>query len=303
VKAQLTVASQLPREATPDHLDILILQAAEARTAGVAPAIDTLMAEQSAMDAAAPRAEVQPRLFLWQQPLAMVAVALLVVGIGVSTVSIVRGPGQEQVAEAPAVEDQTAEAARPEDPEEAVGGTEPERVELAEVSKDEVAARESEAKPPAARQAQAARARSQKKKERRAAGRDAPAPAAPEQEPQRVAAAETDQAADTSAEQYDAAKLPAMKTGDSKDALSFGKANGQQGATSEAERQCISTILMFEKRLKDKVNYKPTPQQALDAGLCYQRLGKRNQAQHWLKRAAEYPSTSARAKEALDQLK
>lgn len=304
VKAQLAVANQLPLEATPDHIDILILQAAEARTAGVAPAIDTLLAEQSAMEAAAPRAEARPRLFLWRPPLAMAAVALLVVGIGISTVSILRGPGQEQLAEAPAAEDASEQAVQPVGLEETLGGAEPDGDELAAADPEKLAAREADtAKPAAARQARTSRAGVAKKKEARSASRKAPAPVAPEEEPQRVASAEADQAAEPPPEQHDAAKLPSLKTGDSKDALSFGKANGQQGATSEAERQCISTILMFEKRLKDKVNYKPTPQQALDAGLCYQRLGKRNQAQHWLKRAAEYPSTSARAKEALDQLK
>jgi len=302
VKAQLAVASQLPLEAPPDHLDLLILQAAEARTAGVAPAIDTLLAEQSAMEAAEPRVEERPRLFLWRQPLAMAAVALLVVGIGISTVSIVRGPGQEQVAEAPAAGDKMAEPAQPEDLEEPIAGTEPERVELAEASTDEVAAREVDAEPPAARQARATRARSPKKKETRTTGRGAPVPVAPEEKPQRVAAAESDQAADTPDEQYDAAELPALKSGDSNDSLSFGKANDQQGATTETERRCMSTILVFEKRLKDKPNFDPTPQQALDAGLCYQLLGKRNQAQHWLKRAAEHPSTKARATEALKKL-
>ena len=37
LKAMLVVTQQLPLEAPPDHLDVLILQAAEARTRGVAP--------------------------------------------------------------------------------------------------------------------------------------------------------------------------------------------------------------------------------------------------------------------------
>jgi hypothetical protein len=299
VKAQLAVASQLPLEAPPDHLDILILQAAEARTAGVAPAIDTLLAEQSAMEAAAPKAELRPRLFLWRQPLAMAAVALLVVGIGISSVWIVGGPGRKQVAEAPAIEGPTAADVHAEALEEAVGGTAAERVELAKASTDEVAARAADAEAPAARKA---RARSPKKKEARAAGRGTPAPVAPEEEPQRVAVAETDQAAGSAAEQYDAAELPSLKTDDSKDSLSFGQANEQQGATTEAQRKCMSTILVFEKRQKDNVNFKPTPQQTLDAGLCYQMLGKRAEAERWLKRATEHPSTKARATEALQKI-
>jgi hypothetical protein len=294
VKAQLALATQLPLEAPPDHLDVLILQAAEARTAGVAPAIDALLAEQGMTEASAPGEEARPRLFLWRQPLAMAAVALLVVGIGVSTVSIVRGPGQQQLAEAPAVDDHAAEAAQPKGLEEEVGGAGAERLELAQASLDDVVAREAAAEPPAPRKARASGARPRKKKGVRGAGRD--------DAPARVALAEADLAAAPAARQYDASELASLEAGESKSASSSREANGPKGATTEEERQCTSTILVFEKRQKDNPNFEPTPEQALDAGLCYQRLGRRNDAERWLKRAAEHRSTKARATEALKKL-
>ena len=281
IKAQLAVASQLPLEAPPEHLDVLILQAAEARSAGVAEA----------------RPETQPRAWFSRQPLAMAAVALLVVGIGVSTVSIVRGPDTEPLAEALVLEDlaQDAPAAALD---EAVAGTAPEYRELAQASTDELSAREAPTEPPAARRARAGGARSAKKTEARRVDRDdATAPAAPKERPQQVALAEADLAAAPAAGQYAESELPSLKSVEAKGQ------DGQEGATAERERQCKRSISSFEKRQKkDKADFSPTPRQSLDAGLCYQRLGKRSDAERWLKRAAEHPSTKARAVEALDEL-
>ena len=281
LKAQLVVASQLPLEAPPEHLDVLILQAAEARSAGVAAA----------------RAETRPRAWFSRQPLAMAAVALLVVGIGVSTVSIVRGPDTEPLAEALVLEDlaQDAPAAALD---EAVAGTAPEYRELAQASTDELSAREAPTEPPAARRARAGGARSAKKTEARRVDRDdATAPAAPKERPQQVALAEADLAAAPAAGQYAESELPSLKSVEAKGQ------DGQEGATAERERQCKRSISSFEKRQKkDKADFSPTPRQSLDAGLCYQRLGKRSDAERWLKRAAEHPSTKARAVEALDKL-
>ena len=282
IKAQLAVASQLPLEAPPEHLDVLILQAAEARSAGVAEA----------------RPETQPRAWFSRQPLAMAAVALLVVGIGVSTVSVVRGPDTEPLAEAPVFGDLAADAAPPEEVGEAVASAGPERLELAQASTDEVAAREAPTEPPAARRARAGGARSAKKTEARRVDRDdATAPAAPKERPQQVALAEADLAAAPAAGQYAESELPSLKSVEAKGQ------DGQEGATAERERQCKRSISSFEKRQKkDKADFSPTPRQSLDAGLCYQRLGKRSDAERWLKRAAEHPSTKARAVEALDEL-
>lgn len=274
IKAQLAVASQLPLEAPPEHLDVLILQAAEAR------------------------AETQPRGWFSRQPLAMAAVALLVVGIGVSTVSIVRGPDTEPLAEAPVFGDLAADAAPPEEVGEAVASAGPERLELAQASTDELAAREAPTEPPAARRARAGGARSAKKTEARRVDRDdAPVPAAPKKRRQQVALAEADRAAAPATAQYAESELPSLKSVEAKGQ------DGQEGATAERERQCKRTISSFEKRQKkDKADFSPTPRQSLDAGLCYQLLGKRSDAERWLTRAAEHPSTKARAVEALDKL-
>jgi hypothetical protein len=282
IKTQLAVASQLPLEAPPEHLDVLILQAAEARSAGVAEA----------------RAETQPRAWFSRQPLAMAAVALLVVGIGVSTVSIVRGPDPEPLAEAPVLEDLAADEVPLEEVGEAVGSAVPERLELAPASTDELAAREAQTEPPAARRARAGGARSAKKTEPRRVDRDdAPAPAAPKETRQRVALAEADLAAAPAADHYAESELPSLKSGEAKGQ------EGQEGATAEREQQCKRTISSFEKgQKKDKADFRPTPVQSLDAGLCYQLLGKHADAERWLKRAAEHPSTKARAVEALHRL-
>lgn len=236
LKAMLTLTQQLPLEAPPDHLDISILQAAEARAGGLAPA--------------------SPQASAWRQPLAMAAVALLVVGIGISTVSIVKGPRQERIAEAPAADEAVAPS---EDLEEAPGGGEPERIEIAEAIADQptTLAGDSDALG-AARQVRATRARAPKKKE----ARD---------------------------------RLPEARDAEP-------EAN-QIAATTQAQRECASRISAFEKRTKSDDGYEPTAEESLDAGLCYQLLGKRSAARYWLKRAAEDLSTKARAEDALEKLR
>jgi len=263
LKAMLAVTQQLPLEAPPDHLDVLILQAAEARTGGDAPA--------------------SPRTRSWGQPLAMAAVALLVVGIGISTVSIVKHHGQEQIAEAPAADEVVAP---PADLEEALGDGEPERIELAKATTDQpkTPADDSDTLG-AARQVRATRARAPKKKEARgAAGPRASTSFAAEGDLQRVASAQ-DEAGEQLPEERDAAPEP-----------------NQIDATTKAQRQCASRISAFEKQTKSDDEYEPTAEESLDAGLCYQLLGKRAAARYWLKRAAEDPSTKARAEDALEKL-
>lgn len=264
LKAMLALTQQLPVEAPPEHVDISILQAAEARTRGLAPG--------------------SPQSSAWRQPLAMAAVALLVVGIGISTVSIVKGPRQARIAEAPAADEGVAPS---EDLEEAPGGGEPERIELAEAIADQpkTPAGDSDTLG-AARQVRATRARAPKKKEARAAASPrASTSFAAEGELQRVASA-SDEAGDQLPEERDA--KPEAK---------------QIAATTEAQRDCASRISAFETRTKSDDDYEPTAEESLDAGLCYQLLGKRAAARYWLKRAAADLSTKARAEDALEKLR
>ena len=137
----------------------------------------------------------------------------------------------------------------------------------------------------AARQVRATRARAPKKKEARgAAGPRASTSFAAEGELQRVASA-SEEAGD---------QLP--EAGDAEPQAE------QIAAATQAQRQCASRISAFEKQTKSDDEYEPTAEESLDAGLCYQLLGKRAAARYWLKRAAEDPSTKARAEDALEKL-
>ena len=277
LKATLVVAQRLPLEAPPDHLDIPILQAAEARA-----------------KVAVPRPSAG-----WRQQLAMAAVALLVVGIGVSTVSIVRAPREEQLAKAPvpAAEDadEALEVAAPSDSEKLAGQRSADLA-VAEATVDQAATPEPEAaKPAASRRASASRPQAAKKKEpRKASGQSAPSVAQEE---------ELRQFADDEA---GAMRREAITTEPARVAKAAPEADRDDMTANEPQvdekRRCSSTISAFEKRAKDDDEYLPLPEEELSLGLCYQLLGKRNHAEHWLRRAAEHPSTSARAEKALEEL-
>lgn len=260
MKATLALARELPIEQPSAHLDAAILQLAEARQSKAAPASKVVLLR---------------RQRIWNQPWAMAAVALLAVGIGISTVSVVTRPEDEKLAQAPSPTEMSPVAAPPEDFEQADEAESAGRL-VAEVSSEKLAAREPEAKkPPASRRARAMRRQSPKKKEARDAPRPSSATDVEEQEPQRLAKVQAEAENDTSA---------------------------SQDATSGQKRRCASKVSAFEKQLEDDKDYAPTPEEQLSAGLCYQTLGKRDQAQRWLRRAAQHSSTSVRAKRALQQL-
>lgn len=272
MKAMLAVAAELPLEAPPDHVDVSILHAAEARTAAAAP----------------------PR-WVWRHPIAMAAVALLAVGIGVSTVTIVGEPTEKQLAQAPAAEDRGA--AEPDDAFEAeeIVVTEAERFAGAQATPAEPAA----ATPEVASSATDERVRnvpaqSARKKETRKAKR-ASSPSPVEQaKPARLAQAETGAGMEAAPSEPVRAEEQAPEA-DLDDAIAA-------KAGADEESRCEDVVSAFEKQGAKDAKYRPTPEEQLEAGLCYQLLENREQARRWLTRAAEHRSTRARAREALERL-
>lgn len=288
VKASLALAQQLPIEEPPPPLDALILQAAEARTTEVraAPAESKVVV-------------LQPRRG-WNQ-LAVAAVALLVVGIGVSTVSVVTRPADERLAQAPSPQETSPAAAPPADFEDADEAEAVGRV-LEEVSREKLAAPPPEEKNvPASRRARATRPRSPKKKEARGATPQPSATLAQADESQQLAMVE----AEVDARQDEMEELAPLRTAGGKSSPASTTKNGakaSEDAASDQTRRCVSKVSAFETRLEDDEDYAPSPEEQLSAGLCYQTLKKHKHAQRWLKRAAQHSSTSARAKKALEQL-
>jgi hypothetical protein len=287
IKATLVVARHLPMEAPPDHLDISILRAAEERAKVQAPPPSS-----------------------WRQQLAMAAVALLVVGIGVSTMSIIRRPAEEQLAEAPADRadaDDLNEFADSPEPEGLAGGSaelvgDLEALAVAEVSENRAAAPPAQAPGTAASErARASTKSSSKKKEARKAVRRSPTSLAqqealPVQEPQAAAGARPE----ADAVEEAVAAEPARGAKAAPTAARF--ETEVVDAAVDREQQCKNEVSALEKRTKDDA-YRPTPEEELRIGRCYQLLGQRKKAKQWLRRAAEHPSTSARAKEALEELR
>lgn len=297
MKATLALAQQLPIEAPPDDVDALILQAAEAR-------------------ASEGKVVALPQRSVWSQPLAMAAIALLVVGIGVSTVSLVTRPEDERLAEATITEDDVGDLALPADRQRLDELESPSAPAVAEVSEEKVAIEQPHlAKPAASQKVRSAPARSPQKKKSREVARRASAPEVPEVEPEQLAEVEADATpdehvarqqvdkAETGSSHYDAEEPPSVGAAAGKNMPALSK--GSDATRDEAvdpKRRCASKVSKFEKRLAEQKDYAPTPEEQLDVGLCYQTLGKRSQARRWLNRAASHPSTSARAKEALRKL-
>ncbi len=267
-KALLAVAAELPVEAPPGHLDEAILGAA--RTRGNVK-------------------ELRPSA-AWRQPLAMAAAALLIVGIGVSTLSIIGDSSEGRLAEAPLVQDEAAEAESARD----LGADADEPIVLAEATADLAAGNVAEVAPqtpPAA--ARAKRARAPRKKEGAMKSAPAPQPADAELEAERD-------------------DLRAARSGDAPSAQAagaFATAEQKSVAVEEAadtdvdlKRECERKARELEKHRKGDGSDMSPPEAQLEVGLCYQRLGDRDEARRWLERAAEHPSTRARANEALKEL-
>lgn len=266
-KALLALAGELPVEAPPARLDAAILRAAEGRN----------------------QAAVSLQRAPWGAPLAMAAVALLVVGIGVATTSIIGGP-REEVASAPSLEDQAIEHEAPADLAKAAG-----RGSMDEASAGagaELAAMPAAEEPASPQPARAARGPSVRKKEARRAARRQ------RTEPEQV---------DLEMAEYDAADAAAARADAAKSAVTAGAANEKAGvaqgdADADAARECARKVRALEKQRLEDAEYEPAPEAQLEAGLCYRLLGRTTEARAWLQRAAEHPSTKARANEALGAL-
>lgn len=294
LRAALALAQQLPIERAPPHLDALILRAADARAMG-----DRVARSEGKVAALRSRR-------IWSEPLAMAAVALLVVGIGVSTVSVVMKSGGEQLAQAPSpetLEEASPVAAPPVDLARADEAKSEDRA-IAVVGSEKLAARRPESnEPKASRPASVMRQRSLMKKEARKATSEPSVSAVRAQKPQQLAAAATEAEAD--APQERGQELLPSGTASGKSQPAFAADSDEEAfrdTTPDQKRRCESHVSEFERRIADEKDFVPSPEEQLDAGLCYQTLGKRKRAQRWLLRAAEHSITRVRAKKALEQL-
>jgi hypothetical protein len=269
VKALLALAGELPLEEPPAALDAEILQAAEARNGAAAA----------------------PERTPWRQPLAMAAVAMLAVGIGVSTISIGNRP-QDEDAPASRLEESAAELEAPASQTKAAGG-----VAMDDASPE--VGNELAAAPPAEEVEEAVARQAPRPVARRSARKKEAKDAAPEPH------AEVAQA-DLAEAQLGAADAPAARAGAAASGATIQKSDAVEAVEDDAEasatRRCARTVQALEKRRRKDAEHEPTPEAALEAGLCYRRLGKNDEARHWLRRAAEHSSTKARANEALEEL-
>jgi len=267
-KALLALAGELPLEVPPARIDETILRAAAARN----------------------RAGASPERTPWRQPLAMAAVAMLAVGIGVSTISIGNRPSDEH-APTSDFEDRAAELEAPMNQTKAVGGR------AMDEAASEVGA-ELAAVPPAEEVEKAAASPAARRAARRPARKKEAKQAAPEPRAE-LAQADLEEAefgaADADGSRARAGAAASGAAIQKSDAL-------EDDADTSAARRCARTVQSLEKRRRKDTEYEPNPEAQLEAGLCYRRLGKNDEARHWLRRAAEHSSTKARANEALGEL-
>jgi hypothetical protein len=306
MKAALSLAAELPMEQPPASLDVAIFELADAG----APSTGTTESESSATNGSPTARGAKPNQSnvvqlpvsrSWGPPLAIAAVAMLVVVVGLATIGIRSRPGDGPVAEMeapPAVdlsEDGAAEAKH-----EVVAPAEPSEVDSAErTTPEEKLAARPETPPEKSEPSRAQKEKPQQQKPSRVAE------AKPEP-PARVAQAEPDERTTAPSLQADRAKsaeapeqsepLPSLRTKDGKalPALSGGDATG-------AGTACEKRVALFEK-LMASGSYKPSAQEQLDVGLCYKKLGKKKEARRWLEGASKDPRTRDRATEALKTL-
>lgn len=297
MKASLALSAELSMEEPPSSLDAAIFELADARV----PSGETSKWDSNSTNGSPVTTHRKPdqgavvRLPVgrsWGQPLAVAAVAMLVVGIGLATIGIRGRPGEGSIAEvdAPRSPDAADQVAAPL-PEEVIAPDDPMKAE--EEPSEQLALAPTEPDQP--------------KPPRRAAAKRKPKKPKPKsEEPVRLAQKTPDEAPpERSADSRPVAgaeaveqtePLPTLRTKGGKTTPALG--GGNAATTGSA---CEKRVALFEK-LSASGSYKPSAQEQLDVGICYKKLGKKKEARRWLEGASDDPATRDKAIEALTTL-
>lgn len=224
-----------------------------------------------------------PRRIMQSQPLAMAAVAMLVIGIGVWVGRDDRAPdvdpaGEERLA---AVEESARERA-------------------GEAVESEAVAEAETADPPDQKVAAVQSKRPRRKRAATPPGDESAQTEEPRDEVPALAAKEPTEPTPERPALEASVKRSPTDTGSAK-ALSGSE---QQGAVTEQERKiCRARVSVVEKMLSSDENYDPVPEEQLALGRCYDLLENKTKAREWLRRASKHPETKSRAEKALRQLR
>lgn len=228
-----------------------------------------------------------PKRVMQSQPWAMAAVALLVVGVGLLSVRERGGPGTgvlggEQVAtteEAPTRDEATEPTVEP---------TEPARPTAAEEERIEVAQAEPEP---------ATRDRQRRRRKREKPAQAEPSPVQQEEAP--VVVAEAPSKPKAAEEPSEFPELAPGVQGQPGSANALSEGDQAKSATEHERKICRMRVSALEKLVAKKPDYEPAPSEQLAAGRCYNILGNKDKAKHWLERAAKHPDTKAAAEREL----
>jgi hypothetical protein len=236
----------------------------------------------------------------WSQPLAIAAVAMLVIGVGLATIGIRSRPEEGAVAEVepPAPANVADEVALP-PPDEAIAPEEPTKTEPEPAERLAAAPAQPEDTRPARKAAAS--------KEKRKKSKPRPKPEEPVRVAQETSAQKTP-AKESTATSVEAARVAEAETAEPSEPLPSLQTKGGKTTPALAEGNavgagsaCQKRVALFEK-LMATGRYKPSAQEQLDVGLCYKKLGKPNEARRWLEGASEDPATRDRALEALQSM-
>jgi hypothetical protein len=258
LKEALRTAAMLPLEEPPLSIDAAIVRAAAAR-------------------------QSTRRRSRWRRlqapPLAMAAVALLAIGIGVWTIP--RG-GE--------VEGSDASMEKLEANDELIDKLEADQIGDSSSQEPAIAALEPEADRPAAALRKAG---SRPARAKRRAAAPAASAVARQAADAREALPEATAAAGVSAELEDRAALEIEGTA---------PRLAEEQRKEDSIATCRRRVAEHESADEDRADATIDAEQALALGRCYQRLGNEKSARRWLRRAAGEPVTKARAERALREL-
>lgn len=268
MKAGLETAAALPLETPPASVDAVILRAAAARKSKVVPI-----------------REKRSQPFPW----AVAATALLAIGIGVWAIPRDAEEGELTSPEA-AMErardgDEGASADLAAEPSLAVAEAE----EMAMAGGEEPGS--GAAATPPAREPRAARSKR--------AAKSAPARQVKEQAGREVARAPAPQA---NAESTAGDAVADDSASFAKGAPAEAKLAMAEDETPDASATCEQRAKKLERRKRDAKRGGDDAEDVLAIGRCYQAAGDAEKAREWLERAAEHPTTQARARDALRDL-
>ena len=233
-----------------------------------------------------------PKRLMQSQPLAMAAVAMLVVGIGVwaGRDGKLESAGPTDVESVAVVDGATRELPVPAPPvpvERRERGGEPAVVAAAEAPIPKKAA---------AVERGTRRRRPIEKPTHKQRAETA-------ESPDEAAALATAEPVESAPERPELDAVAKRSPGDNGTAKAISGTEQDQAATEHERKICAARVSVLEKMLRANPSYEPGAEEKLAVGQCYEVLGNTTKAKEWLKRAAKEPETKARAEKALERLR